>query len=134
VTFEPTERQKEAITTIHCPVAVVAGAGSGKTRVLVERYLYLLDQGFSVEEIAAITFTKKAAQEMKERLLEARPELTARLEQAQISTIDSCASALCRSIRSRPELTPGSGWQKSGRPDCCWPRSLRKWCGCAAPR
>lgn len=94
MTFEPTERQKEAITTIHCPVAVVAGAGSGKTRVLVERYLYLLDQGFSVEEIAAITFTKKAAQEMKERLLEARPELTARLEQAQISTIDS----LCQRV------------------------------------
>lgn len=92
--FEPTPSQRKAITTVHCPLAVTAGAGSGKTRVLVERYLHLLDTGTPIEQIAAVTFTKKAAQEMKDRLRDKRPDLIESLEQAQISTIHS----LCQRI------------------------------------
>ena len=94
MSFIPTPQQEKAITTIDRHVAVTAGAGSGKTRVLVERYLNLLEHGVAVENIAAITFTKKAAQEMKDRLCKLRPDLIAELEQAQISTIHS----LCQRI------------------------------------
>ena len=48
---------------------VVAGAGSGKTKVLVERYVNLVEQGFKLNQILAITFTRKAALEMKEQFL-----------------------------------------------------------------
>lgn len=92
--FNPTPNQRAAIETIDRHVAVTAGAGSGKTRVLVERYLNLLDQGTPIEKIAAITFTKKAAQEMRERLQKARPALIQELTRAQISTIHS----LCQRI------------------------------------
>lgn len=94
MTFKPTPSQQEAITTIDCSLAVTAGAGSGKTRVLVERYLHLLEKGIHVEQIAAITFTKKAAQEMRDRLRRVRPDLIESLERAQISTFHS----LCQRI------------------------------------
>lgn len=92
--FAPTPSQQEAIDTVDRHLAVTAGAGSGKTRVLVERYLNLIDQGIPIEKIAAITFTQKAAQEMRDRLRSTRPDLTEDLERAQISTIHS----LCQRI------------------------------------
>lgn len=104
--LQATKNQQLAITTIDRPVAVVAGAGSGKTWVLVQRYLHLLDQGVAVENIAAITFTKKAAQEMKERLLEARPELTASLERAQISTFHSLCQRIVEEHPLQARLDP----------------------------
>lgn len=101
--FDPTPSQAQAITTVDCPLAVTAGAGSGKTRVLVERYLHLLASGTPVHKIAAVTFTKKAAQEMKDRLREKRPDLIESLEKAQISTIHS----LCQRIIQEHPLQAG---------------------------
>ena len=106
--------QQLAISTIDNNVAVSAGAGSGKTRVLVERFLHILEQGqangkeVAPKEILAITFTRKAAGEMKERIRSKMNEKIAttnsefwkkqlgELERAQITTIHGLCSRLLK--------------------------------------
>lgn len=63
-----TEAQKKAVEHIGAPALVVAGAGSGKTRTLTAKIQHLIKKGFKPERILAITFTNKAAGEMKKRL------------------------------------------------------------------
>ncbi len=87
------DAQIDAVTAPLGPTLVLAGAGSGKTRVLTNRILYLVqEKGVSPSEILAITFTNKAANEMKRRLL----DFNCHAEYMQISTIHSFCARILR--------------------------------------
>ena len=95
---ELNEKQREAVTTKSQFVRIIAGAGSGKTRVLTTRIIYLIENwGVAPESILAITFTNKAANEMKVRI---EKMLGGSALGAHISTIHSfCVSFLRQEIR-----------------------------------
>ncbi len=86
-----TENQREAVTHMDGPLLVVAGAGSGKTRVITRRVAYLAACGVPPYRIAAITFTNKAADEMKRRV----EQLTG-TSGARISTFHSLCARMLR--------------------------------------
>ena len=89
--------QYEAATTIDGEVFILAGAGSGKTTTLVARVAYLLDEGIPGDEILLLTFTNKAAREMKNRIISLIGE---KAKDVTASTFHSfCANFIRRNAR-----------------------------------
>jgi ATP-dependent helicase/nuclease subunit A len=107
-----TEEQKKAVLSDEPLIVLRAGAGSGKTRVLVERYIRLvLEENIAPTRILAATFTEKAAAEMKERvaaefLAHNRPDLVAQLNAAPICTLHGFCSRLITPHTLRLGLDP----------------------------
>lgn len=91
--------QREAVVYCDGPQLVIAGAGSGKTRVLTMKIAYLLQHGYHADEIIALTFTKKAATEMKNRIRDlVGPGLSRRL---WMGTFHSLFSRILRQEAAR---------------------------------
>ncbi|HSC46510.1 MAG TPA: UvrD-helicase domain-containing protein [Gammaproteobacteria bacterium] len=92
--------QRAAVTHLEGPLLVLAGAGSGKTRVIVRKIAYLLgERGFAATELAALTFTNKAAREMKSRVAELLP--AERLEGLTVATFHTLGMRLLREEHAR---------------------------------
>ena len=121
--MDPSTEQEKPILSRGQDIVVTAGAGTGKTRTLVARYLSLLVDGIPLRSIVAITFTKKAAREMRNRIREEvrtyleRKELKEEdlvfwrevyesLDAARISTIHSLAADILRQHPAEMNLDP----------------------------
>ncbi|MEW5959449.1 MAG: UvrD-helicase domain-containing protein [Chloroflexota bacterium] len=120
--FHLTDDQRAAATARDRAISVMAGAGSGKTRTLVGRYLSLLESGAPLRSLVAITFTEKAAREMRNRIraltaawseqAEAVPdrevwtEAFSALDAARISTIHGLCAAILRAHPAEAGLDP----------------------------
>ena len=121
--ISPNDEQRPAVLARGQDVVVSAGAGTGKTRTLVARYLSLLAEGVPLRSIVAITFTRKAAREMRNRIrtelqsylagpdlsLEERhywDELYSLLDAARIGTIHNLCSEILRAHPAELELDP----------------------------
>ncbi len=105
-----TQAQREAVERTGQDVCVVAGPGSGKTRVLIERFAWLVEsRDIDPSRILAITFTEKAATEIKQRLIArfaSRPDLRESIERAWVSTIHGFCARLLRENAIAAGLAP----------------------------
>jgi ATP-dependent helicase/nuclease subunit A len=113
--------QEKAVTDSARAIAVTAGAGSGKTLSLVGRYLHLLEQGYPLRSILAITFTEKAAREMRSRIRDSLSRIStdvaqdknssfilhhSSLDSARIGTIHGLCAEILRAHPAEAGLDP----------------------------
>ena len=109
------EEQRAAVVHEGSPLLILAGAGSGKTRVITTKIAYLISKGIEPWSILAVTFTKKAANEMKERAV----ALEQRAEDAQIRTFHSFGSWFLRKYAEAAGISPSFTVPHSGQTTLC---------------
>ena len=86
--------QRDAVVNYDSPSLIIAGAGSGKTRVLTSRIAYMIEQGIKPWNILALTFTNKAAESMRERIAQMLPDNRSRY--IRMGTFHSVFSRILR--------------------------------------
>ncbi len=97
-----TAAQRAAVTHIDGPLLVLAGAGSGKTRVITRRVAHLLCPGIPSEQLLALTFTNKAADEMRERIDALVPQ-----SRVWVGTFHGFCAGLLRKYAKLVGIDPG---------------------------
>ncbi|CAN5215088.1 UvrD-helicase domain-containing protein [soil metagenome] len=98
--------QREAVATVDRPCLVLAGAGSGKTRVITAKIAHLIESGYDAREIGALTFTNKAAAEMKSRADSLLKERNLSARGLGVSTFHSLGVRLLRAEAEHLGLKP----------------------------
>ncbi|MDE5852046.1 MAG: UvrD-helicase domain-containing protein, partial [Alistipes sp.] len=96
--------QREAVVNYDSPSLIIAGAGSGKTRVLTSRIAYMIEQGVDPLSVLALTFTNKAAEQMRERIAQMIPGNRSRL--IRMGTFHSVFSRILRDNADRIGFQP----------------------------
>ena len=91
--------QRDAVVNYESPSLIIAGAGSGKTRVLTSRIAYMIEQGVAPFNILALTFTNKAAEQMRERIGQMIPDNRSRY--IRMGTFHSVFSRILRENAER---------------------------------
>jgi superfamily I DNA/RNA helicase len=98
-------QQRQAVATLHGPVLILAGAGTGKTRVITCRVAQMIRKGIPPAQILAVTFTNKAAREMRERVGELAPREALKDEEGKVlgPTVCTFHSLCVRILRQHIE-------------------------------
>ena len=98
-------QQRDAVLTLRGPVLILAGAGTGKTRVITHRIAHMVAEGIPPSQILAVTFTNKAAREMQERVSELLPKAkrAKKGEKAERPTVCTFHSLCVRILRRHIE-------------------------------
>jgi superfamily I DNA/RNA helicase len=105
-------QQRQAVETIHGPVLILAGAGTGKTRVITFRIAHMIDRRVSPDNILGVTFTNKAAREMKERVHKLIPRAKTRKDEEKPKRPTICTfHSLC--VRILREHIEKLGYKKN---------------------
>ena len=103
--------QQTAVSAFSGPLLVIAGAGSGKTRVLTQRIAYLISNGVYPSEILAVTFTNKAANEMKQRLISILGEEP--VKRLWVGTFHNICGRILRQDIENYSTEDGRQWNKN---------------------
>jgi superfamily I DNA/RNA helicase len=117
--------QYQAVTATEGPVLVIAGAGSGKTRTLVYRLAYLVDQGVDPEHILLLTFTRKASREMLNRAADLlqRPLTAGHGRHLPLHLLPLAAAATASFWAFRRASRSWTGTTRGA----CWPTARKNW-------